>query len=181
MFADSSEQDAGWVVKPGSRILRGQVTGFSGGLGREFCGFLLRRSGFLTRKAARGGMGFADREQSWRLQAVRPHPVQLSVRYRYVCLPSGSDAIRNQLSRKDRAVIYAGKPKVCGSCALKVRCAVSKQRFVTRHLHEEALQRMNQRATVEAIRLRCPETRNIDLDQTLRSSFVTVCGVRLFR
>ncbi len=71
----------------------------------------------------------------------------------FVC-PAGETLVRKQLSRKDRAVIYAGRSEVCGSCALKARCTVSKQRFVTRHLHEAALQRMNQRATPQAMRLR---------------------------
>ena len=37
---------------------------------------------------------------------------------------------------------------------LKLRCTTSSQRLVSRHLHEEALQRMQQRATPEAMRLR---------------------------
>jgi len=47
MFADFSEQDAARYVKPGSRILRGRVARFSGGLGLGFCGLLLRRTGFV--------------------------------------------------------------------------------------------------------------------------------------
>src|SRR5258708_4154120 len=49
---------------------------------------------------------------------------------------------------------YMGQPEVCGSCALKSRCTTSSQRLISRHLHEEALQRMQQRATPEAMRLR---------------------------
>jgi len=52
MFADFSEQDAARYVKPGSRILRGRVARFSGGLGLGFCGLLLRRTGFVKGKAA---------------------------------------------------------------------------------------------------------------------------------
>src|SRR5882724_4319573 len=44
--------------------------------------------------------------------------------------------------------------EVCGACALKGRCTNSKQRFVSRNLHDEALQRMQQRATPEMMRLR---------------------------
>lgn len=71
----------------------------------------------------------------------------------FLC-PAGQILVRKQLSRKDRVVIYAGQPDVCGSCALKSQCTTSSRRLVTRHLHEEALQRMQQRATPEAMRLR---------------------------
>jgi transposase len=71
----------------------------------------------------------------------------------FLC-PAGQTLARKQLSRKDRVVIYAGQPDVCGSCALKSQCTTSSRRLVTRHLHEEALQRMHQRATPEAMRLR---------------------------
>ena len=68
--------------------------------------------------------------------------------------PAGETLTRKQLSRKDRAVYYAGQPEVCGACTLKSRCTVGAQRFVSRHLHEAALQRMQQRATPEVMRLR---------------------------
>src|ERR1700733_7226833 len=51
-----------------------------------------------------------------------------------------------QVSRKDRAVYYAAQPEVCGACVLKNRCTQGKRRLVSRHLHEDALQRMQQRA-----------------------------------
>ena len=71
----------------------------------------------------------------------------------FLC-PAGQTLARKQLMRKDRAVLYAAQPEVCGACPLKSRCTVSARRIVTRHLHEEALQRMQQRATPEAMRLR---------------------------
>jgi len=71
----------------------------------------------------------------------------------FLC-PAGQTLARKQLVRKDRSVYYMGQPEVCGSCALKSRCTTSSQRLVSRHLHEEALQRMQQRATPEAMRLR---------------------------
>jgi len=71
----------------------------------------------------------------------------------FLC-PAGQTLARKQLVRKDRSVYYSGQPEVCGSCALKSRCTTSSQRLVSRHLHEEALQRMQQRATPEAMRLR---------------------------
>ncbi len=39
-------------------------------------------------------------------------------------------------------------------CPLKDRCTKAPQRFLHRHLHDGALQRMQQRATPEAMRLR---------------------------
>jgi len=71
----------------------------------------------------------------------------------FLC-PAGQTLARKQLVRKDRSVYYMGQSEVCGSCALKSRCTSSSQRLVSRHLHEEALQRMQQRATPEAMRLR---------------------------
>src|SRR6266704_2935525 len=68
--------------------------------------------------------------------------------------PANQTLTRKQLSRKDRAVYYAAKPDVCGACALKLRCTNRRQRLVSRHLHEDAFQRMQQRATPEMMRLR---------------------------
>ena len=71
----------------------------------------------------------------------------------FLC-PAGQTLVRKQLSRKDRAVYYSGQPEVCGICALKSRCTTGSRRSVTRHLHDEALQRMQQRTTREVMRLR---------------------------
>lgn len=68
--------------------------------------------------------------------------------------PAQQTLRRKQLSRKDRAVYYVAAPEACGACVLKMRCTNGKQRFVSRHLHEDAFQRMQQRATPEAMRLR---------------------------
>ncbi len=68
--------------------------------------------------------------------------------------PAGQSLVRKELAHKDRAVIYAGRPEVCGSCPLKTRCTTSSQRFLTRHLHDDALQRMQQRTTPRVMRLR---------------------------
>ena len=68
--------------------------------------------------------------------------------------PAGQTLTRKQLARKDRAVLYAAPAEVCGACPLKPRCTLSPRRMVTRHLHDDALQRMQQRATPEAMRLR---------------------------
>jgi transposase len=68
--------------------------------------------------------------------------------------PADQTLTRKQLSRKDRAVYYAAKPGICGACPMKERCTSGKQRLLTRHLHEGALERMQQRATPNAMRLR---------------------------
>jgi transposase len=56
--------------------------------------------------------------------------------------------------RNGRALVYLGRPEVCGACALKPQCTLSPRRIVHRHVHEGALQRMQQRATAAAMRLR---------------------------
>jgi transposase len=71
----------------------------------------------------------------------------------FLC-PAGQTLTRKQLSRKDRAVIYAAAAEVCGACPLKLRCTSSSRRWITRHLHDEALNRMHERATPQAMRLR---------------------------
>ena len=71
----------------------------------------------------------------------------------FLC-PAGQTLARKQLARKDRAVYYAGRPEVCGTCALKSKCTAGPRRLVSRHLNEEALQRMQKRATPEVMRLR---------------------------
>jgi len=68
--------------------------------------------------------------------------------------PANQTLVRKQLSRKDRAVYYATQPEVCGACALKARCTNGRHRLVSRHLHEDAFRRMQQRATPEMMRLR---------------------------
>src|SRR6202162_2103872 len=56
--------------------------------------------------------------------------------------------------RNGRAIVYLGRAEVCGACALKPQCTVSRRRIVHRHVHEDALQRMQQRATPAAMQLR---------------------------
>jgi transposase len=69
----------------------------------------------------------------------------------FVC-PAGQRLKRHQ--RKGRHMVYAGQPEICGACALRSRCTVSSRRLLKKHLHDEALDRMQQRATPEAMRLR---------------------------
>lgn len=68
--------------------------------------------------------------------------------------PAGQTLVRKQLHRKDRAVIYAAAPETCADCPLKTRCTTGSRRLVQRHLYEDALQRMQKRATPQAMRLR---------------------------
>jgi transposase len=56
--------------------------------------------------------------------------------------------------RNGRALVYLARPQVCGGCALKPQCTLSPRRMVHRHVHEGALQRMQQRATPAAMQLR---------------------------
>ncbi len=68
--------------------------------------------------------------------------------------PAGQTLVRIQLSRKDRCVMYAAPAQVCGACSMKVRCTTGSRRWTTRHLHDDALNRMQQRVTPALMRLR---------------------------
>ena len=59
--------------------------------------------------------------------------------------PAGQTLTFKQFSRKDRSALYKGNRQICGACSLKSRCTTGPRRCVTRHLHEAALQRMQQR------------------------------------
>jgi transposase len=66
--------------------------------------------------------------------------------------PAGQSLQRHQ--RKGLSIVYAGRPEICGACPLKSRCTVGARRLLKQHVHDAALQRMQQRATAEAMRLR---------------------------
>ncbi|WP_439450808.1 IS1182 family transposase [Stenotrophomonas sp. ATs4] len=68
--------------------------------------------------------------------------------------PEGHTLQRKQLYRRDNTVIYQAREQDCGSCPLKPGCTPASRRLVSRHLHEDALQRMHQRATPEAMKRR---------------------------
>jgi transposase len=68
--------------------------------------------------------------------------------------PAGQTLTRKQLQRSKNRVAYTAPAETCGACPLKHRCTGSPQRFVHRHLYEGALERMEQRATPAAMRLR---------------------------
>jgi len=61
----------------------------------------------------------------------------------YMC-PAGHVLARKQeVMRRDRLIVYAARD--CAGCSLKPRCTTAERRFVSRHLHEDALERMNAR------------------------------------
>jgi len=68
--------------------------------------------------------------------------------------PNGETLVRIQLSRRDRCIMYAAEAETCQACAIRTDCTTASRRWITRHLHEGALTRMQQRATPEAMRLR---------------------------
>jgi transposase len=73
----------------------------------------------------------------------------------YLC-PGEKTLKRRARLKKDKSIIYLANVKDCGSCSLKQRCTASTARRVSRHMFEEALTRMNERATAATIRLRRP-------------------------
>jgi len=68
--------------------------------------------------------------------------------------PAGQTLTRKQIQRGKNRVVYTAPAEACGACPLKDRCTLSPQRFVNRHLYDGALERMQQRATPAAMRLR---------------------------
>jgi IS5 family transposase len=67
----------------------------------------------------------------------------------------GQQTLRRRHVQRDRKrVLYQAGAEVCGACPLKAQCTNSRQRSVYRHRHEQALQRMQQRATAAIMRLR---------------------------
>jgi transposase len=57
----------------------------------------------------------------------------------YRC-PAGNLLRRKQVSAKDKLVIYAAREEDCASCHHKPQCTLAQRRFVSRHLHEQALE-----------------------------------------
>lgn len=127
--------------------------------------------GQLLHVVADGGYSNGAQAEACEARGILPHvPVQRSLNSQgggaafdrtlfvynpesdtFTC-PAGHSLTRKK--RKARAIIYAAQPATCGSCALKSQCTSSTRRTIKRHRHEEALQRMQQRATAEAMRLR---------------------------
>jgi len=71
----------------------------------------------------------------------------------FLC-PAGKKLERKQLHREKRSVYYQASALDCGNCPLKPRCTAAAQRILSRHLDDDALTRMHQRATSELMRLR---------------------------
>jgi transposase len=71
----------------------------------------------------------------------------------YVC-PGDKKLLRKHTNAKDRYTMYKASSVDCGSCSLKSRCTQAPRRGLARHLYEDALNRMQERMTPEAMRLR---------------------------
>lgn len=68
--------------------------------------------------------------------------------------PADQTLYRKQMLSRKKSVIYAAPVETCAECPLKSQCTSTTRRFVQRHLHDGALQRMNARATAQAMQLR---------------------------
>lgn len=68
--------------------------------------------------------------------------------------PAGQTLKPRGFQRDRKRLIYQASPKACGQCPLKQQCTATRRRTVYRFLHDEALQRSQERATAEAMRLR---------------------------
>jgi transposase len=68
--------------------------------------------------------------------------------------PANKRLSRKQVLKHKKVVQYAASVEDCSQCALKQQCTTAHRRYLKRHLHDGALQRMNQRATAELMRLR---------------------------
>jgi transposase len=71
----------------------------------------------------------------------------------YVC-PGNKRLLRKHTNNKDRYTMYKASSSDCGACSLKSRCTQAPRRGLARHLYEDALNRMHERVTPEAMRLR---------------------------
>jgi transposase len=71
----------------------------------------------------------------------------------YLC-PGNKRLLRKNTNHKDRYIMYRASSLDCGACSLKSRCTQAPRRGFARHLYEEALNRMQERLTPEAMRLR---------------------------
>jgi transposase len=71
----------------------------------------------------------------------------------YVC-PGNKRLLRKHTNHKDRYTMYKASAADCSVCPLKTRCTQAPRRGLARHLYEEALNRMQDRVTPEAMRLR---------------------------
>jgi transposase len=82
----------------------------------------------------------------------------------YIC-PGDRRLLRKHTNLKDRYTMYKASSLDCGACSLKSRCTLASRRGLARHLYEDALNRMEERVTPEAMRLR---------RQTVEHPFATI-------
>jgi transposase len=68
--------------------------------------------------------------------------------------PNQATLARHHRDKAKPSVLYAASPSDCGQCPLKSQCTTAARRTVRRHLYDDALKRMQERATPEAMRLR---------------------------
>lgn len=68
--------------------------------------------------------------------------------------PANQTLVRKQVLSRKKSVLYAAAAEVCCQCPLQSRCTTTSRRLVQRHVHDGALQRMQQRATPAVMRLR---------------------------
>lgn len=68
--------------------------------------------------------------------------------------PANQNLQRKQVLSRKKSVLYAAPVEVCAKCPLKSQCTSTTRRFLQRHIYDAALQRMNARATAQAMRLR---------------------------
>lgn len=59
--------------------------------------------------------------------------------------PAGKVLQRKQIQRGQKQIIYSAQEQDCAACPLKNHCTAKKRRLVSRHVYEEALQRMADR------------------------------------
>lgn len=71
----------------------------------------------------------------------------------FIC-PAGKTLKYRRIHKRDQLVHYQSRKADCKNCSLKPRCTLTPQRLVSRHVYEDALERMNQRATPAVMRLR---------------------------
>ena len=69
----------------------------------------------------------------------------------YVC-PNGN--LLHHKATRPKYKTYQAKRGDCGECSIKSQCTQAQQRLISRHLYEEALDRMQERATPALMRLR---------------------------
>lgn len=79
----------------------------------------------------------------------------------FVC-PEGK-ALTYRKTNQDSMLVYMAKPADCGQCPSKASCTRAKQRYITRHPHQDAMDRADQRwQQDEALRkLRCSTVEHV--------------------